>query len=379
MVELDDPQALPLENLIEHKLLSFDPEAAIDYPVVLPALEAEIERCRASLEEMAELKLTLGGTTAIGELASALRLAPEPVHAWLVAGVIRRGGVTLVTGREKLACKSTWLGSIVASGERGEPTVFGGEGEAFRTIWVTEEPTYSLREKADDFDLQKTLFIQLSEWHSAERPLNTFIEKLALVGELALAAGYAHIIIDPLARIAGVHDEAGNELGERVDEASRLAQHANLAVTLIHHNNKGTGRQAIDRIRGSTSLTAAVDVIIQIDPAGKGKTRKRKLTAIGRVRETNWERTIELCENNRSYRLVTDAPAPVPTAVDMLRKAGRDKTAKEVLEENGHKAPTKYAQEKLHKELGAHLDSGLVIRTGEQRTGYRYSVADGGG
>jgi AAA domain len=384
----DEESGYPVDALLETWLLSSgDPDPDVDLETVVPALERAIDEVRPELEELHELKLTLAGIP-IGELASTLRTRREPPSDWLVPGLSRRGGVTLIGGREKLSGKSTLVAHLSACLERGEPTVFGGEPkESVRTLWVTEEPRYSLREKADDFDLKRVHFIQLSDWATVpDLPMGTFQEKLKLIEQIALQARYEHVVIDPLARIAGIRDESGNELGERVDEASQLAQRAHLGLSVIHHNNKGAGRAAIDRMRGSTSLTAAVDTIIQIDPIGK-KPRCRKLTAIGRVRESNWEKIIQLDEGNSSYTLVVtslelaDTPEdadPSLTPLDALREAGPGSNAKEILEAKGVEV-TKYAQQQIRKKLDALLPDSLVEREGTQQSGYRYTAAEGGG
>jgi len=161
-----------------------------------------------------------------------------------------------------------------------------------------------MREKVLDFGLKRAYIVKLSDW-GAERDidLSTFEKKLGWLEKIARGAGYGHVVIDPLGRIAGVTDEAGTELGQRVDEAAQMAQRAGIAITLIHHQNKGTGRSALDRMRGSTTLTAAVDTIVQIDPFSKkqNKPRARKLTALGRVRESNWEKVVTLNDDSRSY------------------------------------------------------------------------------
>jgi hypothetical protein len=275
----------------------------IDRDSILPALVAEMDAERPARAELERLHL-VEGDQPFGVLASQLLAKPVEDHPYFIPGLIRPGGVTLIGGREKLSGKSTLTSYLMRRLELQEPTIFGDAySEPVKTIWVTEEPEYSLREKIADFKLESVYIVRMSDWAAQGPGAETFGGKLAIIEAIAVGAGYRHVVIDPLSRIAGIVDEAGTELGIAVDKASQMAQRADLAVTLIHHNNKGIGRQAIDRMRGSTSLTAAVDVIVQIDRGSKKAKRDRPLTALGRVRASDMEKVITLGEDNCSYTI----------------------------------------------------------------------------
>ncbi|HEY3959612.1 MAG TPA: AAA family ATPase [Solirubrobacteraceae bacterium] len=286
-------------------------EAAVDEQIdtatVVPDLEAEVEATRDEYEELHRLHLATKDLP-LGRLMSQLLAEPEPEHPWLVYGLIRRGGVTLIGGREKTAGKSTLTAYLAGKLERGEDTVFGDACETpVKTVWVTEEPDYSLKDKGRRFDLADVYVISQREWNRVEgsTPDEKWRKRLAYCEQVAAQAGYEHIVIDPLTRLAEVKDEAGTELGERVEAASEMAQRAGLGVTLIHHHNKGgQGREGVNKMRGSTTLTAAVDTIVMIDTAGTG--RARRLTALGRIEESTWSKTITLNADGNGYAADTD-------------------------------------------------------------------------
>jgi hypothetical protein len=280
---------------------------AIDTATVIPDLEAEVEATREEYEELHHLHLATKDLP-LGRLMSQLLAEAEPEHPWLVYGLIRRGGVTLVGGREKTAGKSTMTAYLAGKLERGEDTVFGEACESsVKTLWVTEEPDYSLKDKGRRFNLADVYVISQREWNQVQgsSPEDRWRARLAYCEQVAVQAGYEHIVIDPLTRLAEVKDEAGTELGERVEAASEMAQRAGLGITLIHHHNKGgQGREGVNKMRGSTTLTAAVDTIVMIESAGTG--RARKLTALGRIEESTWTKTITLNADGDDYAADTD-------------------------------------------------------------------------
>src|SRR5208283_79073 len=155
-------------------------------------------------------------------------------------------------------------------------TLFGAAyKEPVRTLIITEEPEYAIVDKCNSFDLNDTWIVQDWVWpldkvdeneYSVQKKWET---KLVQVEQLANATGCVHVVIDPLSRIGHVDDEAGRELGQRAEAISSFAYRSGLAVTVIHHNNKRSDAAVEDKGRGSTSLQAAVDQIVQIEKRGR--------------------------------------------------------------------------------------------------------------
>ncbi|MDA9407944.1 AAA family ATPase [Bradyrhizobium sp. CCBAU 45384] len=74
------------------------------------------------------------------------------------------------------------------------------------------------------------------------------------------AGGGSLIVIDTLNRCAGGIDEnAAGPMGAMMNELTRIAEEAQVAVLVLHHNTEGRGKA-----RGSTTITASADVVISI-------------------------------------------------------------------------------------------------------------------
>jgi hypothetical protein len=296
-------EAADVTALLTYVVGSFGDSDEVDVSAVAPALEAGMNRARPEHDRLADLDLLRKGLP-VGQLARDIAARPEPEHPYLVPGVIRERGVTLISGREKRSGKSTLVASLVGALERCEPTLFGpAYPSPVRTVWATEEPEYALREKIVRFGLEDVYFIGLGEWTEARNvdvDLGPFSARMAALQKIALAYGAKHIVIDPLSRIAGIEDEAGaGELNRACNDASVLAQRAGVAVTLIHHDNKADGRAVEDKMRGSTATSAAVDQIIHIERRWpKVDPTARELVAWGRVRESEWVKTIRLNDDD---------------------------------------------------------------------------------
>lgn len=275
-------------SILAHELAMVgEEEAGFDFGAVAPGLLSALSWHFERRDEMAEMEVTGEGV----ELASHMLAQGVPDAQFIVPGLVAREQVTLIAGREKLSGKSTLTAYLMGALERGEETVFGQAlGRPVRTVWLTEEPDYSLYEKVERFGLGAGVMI-VRNYAVADRP---FVEKLALLEDLAKRHKAELVVIDPFSRVAMIEDESGTEPGRRAEEASDFAQRTSLAVVLIHHNRKSSGGAVEDAFRGSTSLTAAMDVICQVDRVRKKGPNIRRLTTWGRVEASNWTREIEL-------------------------------------------------------------------------------------
>jgi hypothetical protein len=299
-------------------LIEEDPDD-YDLDFIVPGLEVEVERTRAAHEQHMALGLVRADLPG-AILASELRGKPEPEHDWLVGGedlgLERLGGVTIIAGREKLSGKSTLVFGITRALERCEATPWGPAlDRPVRTVLLTEEPEYSIREKCEDFELGDGLLIVSN--HDVP---GTFADKLAAVGRYVEAFGAQRFIIDPISRIAGIVDESGQELGLAIDPIAALARSLHVSAVVIHHANKRADAGGeMDRFRGSTSLTAAGDALVFVEKKQpKLQPRSRWLTSWGRVRALNWDRVLTLGDDNRTYTMEEPKDEEADSATQML-------------------------------------------------------------
>lgn len=280
-------------------------EGAFDFAAIVRDLREGLDEQRVQWLEIQSM-VGLAATHGVGEPAKLLRSRAPKEQDWLVPGLFFRGGVTLIGGREKISGKSTIVFSLVGALERNEATMFGDAyGRPLRTLIISEEPEYAIVDKLNRFDLNDAWIVQDSYW-----PLERFgdgsarerwARKLEQVEKLAHAIEAELVVIDPLSRIAEVDDEAGRELGSRAEAVGNMAARSGLAVVIVHHNNKRTDAAVEDRMRGSTSLTAAVEQIVQVDRRSKKHPRQRTADSYGRVEASNWTKTYELGLDTITY------------------------------------------------------------------------------
>jgi hypothetical protein len=368
-----------LTGLLAYELANlYGEDLPLDYAAVAGELDELLPVARQEYEQLAALHVLREGL-GIGELMSTLRARPEPDTRWLVPGMLALGSVTFISGREKRAGKSTLISYLMGALERDEPTFFGDAyGEPVKTIWLTEEPEFSLREKGEDFDLRDVYIVPVSEWlRVPDLDLSTFPAKLAAAEKLAEGYGAKLVVIDPLSRIAGITDEAGTELGHAVDAASQMAQRAGLAVVLIHHDNKRAGATVEDKMRGSTSGAAAADQIVHIDrPKPRAQPRLRRLVSWGRVRACEWERDITLNDDHtytsEDVQPDNDEGGDLLVLHTELVQAGPCKVS-EFIERRGHEV-TRATKQSTQKQLDKLVEAGQATRTGSQHAGYVYAA-----
>src|ERR1044072_9825708 len=88
-----------------------------------------------------------------GRTALALRESTPAEPEWLVPGMLGRGMVTEVNGREKIG-KGWFEAYLMGRMEHGTDTLFGpGIGRSSKTLIYTEEPEDSLIQKLESFDI----------------------------------------------------------------------------------------------------------------------------------------------------------------------------------------------------------------------------------
>lgn len=235
------------------------------------------------------------GVASIGRTARVIRESTPEEPPWLVPGMLALGSVTELNGREKVG-KGYFLAYLLGSLERNEATVLGpGPGEPVRTLIFTEEPTQSLKEKFDLFDISDAMVVY--QWELAGRPWHEVIEWLV---QNAVRLECQLIFIDNISAATGVTDEAGVELARKVEPLGAKAKEHGLAVLYDRHQRKAPGRVE-DLSRGSTALAGAVDVIVAMTKGDTRGTRERTLTSWGRLWATNWVKQVELSEDKTVY------------------------------------------------------------------------------
>jgi DNA-binding transcriptional ArsR family regulator len=344
-----------------------DPDAVCDVPAVLADLERELEEQRparfAVLEarrHTRELAEEIGGNVGRSALEIAAEAEPEP--DWIVPGLIMPSGVTVIGGKAKEAGKSTLTAYTLAHVERAEPTVFGPPPRNPATaLWVSEEPDWAIREKVVMFDLRRCRVM-----FAHELPTDGWRSRLVHAAEVAAADGCEIVVVDPLSRLARVEEENGRELGAAAELVGEVAQASGLAFVVIHHFREAGGGSVLDRLRGSTSLPAAVDQIVGV---GVKPGNRRLLQSVGRIRAMKWEREVEL--DGTDYVTVDKDAArwlQLSTDRDVLARLGRA-TRSQWAEDQGVSVET------AGEHLRALVEAGLATVSGRDGRSKAYAPA----
>jgi hypothetical protein len=242
----------------------------------------------------------------IGRTAAELKASTPEAPDWIVPGLIAPGWTVKFAAREKMG-KGTFVMYLIGKLERGEPTVISDEYTTapVTTLIFTEEPEESIREKLDLFGVERALVIY--GWELAHM---TWQEKAAYLVRRALEGGYGLIFVDNVSRAAGVEDEAGLELGTAIGILSDAVRPHKLAALADHHHKKGRANIR-DKSRGGTNAGGVVEVNLDMEPVSIRNVldRRRKLTALGRLRATVWVRTVELTADGTEYLEATEGDA----------------------------------------------------------------------
>ena len=232
---------------------------------------------------------------------------PEP--EWLVPGLLAPGWCLMVSSREKTG-KGTLVSYLLGAIEHGADTVFGeASSRRMTALYFTEEPIDAIAEKARYQHMQDSNY--LFAWDLPPEILNLpkkewkrWSAVVQVLINTAKEHGHEIIFIDNISRHAQIEDEGGTELARATEVAASAAKRAGLTLIVDHHHRKSGGDMR-DRSRGGTGTAGSVDVSLSMDRGKTQADRKRDLVCIGRIKATNWEKTIELNEDWSDYTLIT--------------------------------------------------------------------------
>lgn len=233
--------------------------------------------------------------TEVGRTFKELREHEPEKTPWLVPGMLSVGSTTELNGREK-AGKGYFVAHLVGSLEKDEPSVLGPSSVgAVRTMYYTEEPPSSLKEKGDRFGIENAFVVYHWELDGS------WFERVPRLIEMSLEQKCGLLFIDNVSRASGTEDEAGVELARKIEPLSMMARQYELTILYDRHQRKSGGKVE-DLSRGSTSMAGSVDSIVAMEKRGRAGSRERKLTSWGRLWDSAWEAFVELDEDNWTYQ-----------------------------------------------------------------------------
>lgn len=260
-----------------------------------------------------------------------LRAMPESKVTWLVEGFLGTGNVTLLAA-PKAVGKSTLIGSLLGSLERGEPFA-GFKTEQSSAVYLSEESASALIEKIDLFGLERAMYLPREDFDLHR----TFADYMNEAGEEARRRGARLLVIDTFGRFSRLGPDQEKDSGavqKVIEHALQVAVQFQLAVLIVHHLTKAPEERddAGESIRGSTALAGAVDITIvmrRLREQPRGTCRI--LSFLSRFRATPTDK--QILELRGSEYLPIGSPAEADyfdmaarIMVEVLRSPGETQT-----------------------------------------------------
>jgi DNA-binding transcriptional ArsR family regulator len=215
---------------------------------------------------------------------------------WIAKPWIAEGCVTEVDGKIKAAGKTTWLTYLCRAVLDGQP--FMGEPTAQSpVIFLTEQSGTSFCEALRRAQLLRRDDLHILALHEAfGRSLEAIMKETV---EKARDRGAKLIVVDTLARWAGLRGDMENSAGDGATAVAPLKEAASihgLAVAFARHERKSGGPVG-DSARGSSAIGGEVDVILSIRrPSGGYAANVRAIESLSRLGETPEDFLVELVD-----------------------------------------------------------------------------------
>ena len=210
-----------------------------------------------------------------------LRCYAPATPVWVWEGYFARGWLTLSGGKPKVGKSSAFFAVAVAVAARA-PTFLGRVITGGPVVIVTEEGATTALAKLPDHDDIRVLVRE----HA--RPKPTWPELISAAVSEATRINAVMLLIDSFGFWASLPADAGKDSGAAYAALAPLLEAAagEIAVVLVHHQRKSGGEDG-DAFLGSVALTAAADMLIEIERLGEDQPAGfRRLVASGRWPDT---------------------------------------------------------------------------------------------
>lgn len=255
---------------------------------------------------------------------------PEP--RWIVPGLISEG-VTLVAGKPKV--RKSWLALDVAIAVATGGEVLGIKCPHAPVVYAALEDSDQRLHGRMDTLLGDTSWPQQLQFEFTLLPLDHGLDELRAI---CAAHGCKMLIVDVWGRIRrakkhgeSLYDYDYQSLKPLVD----LAREMGIAIVVVHHERKLDAIDLLDRVSGSTGLTAAADAILTLTRTGNRGT----LAGRGRdLEEFEWPMKFE----DGKWHIEGDVhklSADQQRIVDLLRQTQRTMSPKEIASALGQNEP----------------------------------------
>ena len=205
-----------------------------------------------------------------------MRDAPEEtdflVKPWIVVG-----SMTMVSGKPKLAGKTTWTLYLVRAVLEG--TDFMGEPvEQGSVVYLTEERKATFRDALQRIGLTHHENLVIRQFDPADDWPTVAHEALMEARRISARL----LVVDTLPQFARLAGDNENAAGFARDALAPLSKAEDLGIIIEFHDRKSGGDPG-DSTRGSSAFGGAVDIIVDIKRmGGDGQERRREFACVGR-------------------------------------------------------------------------------------------------
>jgi hypothetical protein len=301
--------------------------------------------------------------------------ASRQPFTWLWQGYIAPGNVTLLTSRWKSG--KTTLVSVLLSRLKSGGVLAGLPLAAGKAVVVTEESPAQWQQRAARLDFGNHVCWLCRPFPGKPRR-DAWLRLLDHLAELCRAHHVALVVIDPLAAFLPSHAECSADAMLDALLPLQTLKSQGVSVLLSHHPSKKASAPGLVA-RGSGSLSAYVDVLIEMHRCTPAETdRRRRLQAFSRYDATPRELVIELTADGCDYVALGDfEAAEFAASWDVLRVildgAPQKLTRRDILRRwpPSHAAPAGIT---LWRWLDRAVGQGLLRRdgAGQKKSPFRY-------
>ena len=242
---------------------------------------ANAERFRNALAQCAQLPLAAAPTRTLQPIsAKQLLQQPAPEQQYLWSGILPQGAIALLAGREKgRGGKTTLAFGLIRAILRNEPFL-QRETQRARVLYISEENSASLRNKIHALHIDSDDLLILPREAFGANLAHALKRNQDALLQLCTTENIGLVVVDTFQAFGGLRGDAENQVGSVMDALAPLfgVNARGVTVLLIHHHAKATSEP-----RGSTALTAAVDVVINLTrQQGDNRDNARLLAWEGR-------------------------------------------------------------------------------------------------
>jgi KaiC/GvpD/RAD55 family RecA-like ATPase len=191
---------------------------------------------------------------------------PEPVD-WLIEGVVARGTLTLLAGREKEG-KSLLAMACAACGAGGGGTLAGIHVEPVRVLIIdAENGDRELHRRLRSLGLRANHAARIEVYEATGHDMRRHLHEI----EAVLGSSKPDLLVLDSWRSlwAGDENDSG-EVAKVLDPLRNLIRRHNAGAVLIHHMRKGGG------YRGSSAIGASVENVLELARHEEDPDRRRR-------------------------------------------------------------------------------------------------------